>query len=197
MKHPRYLIASDLHGSALYTRKLVEAFHREEADRLILLGDILYHGPRNDLPEGYAPKEVIALLSPLAERILCVRGNCDAEVDQMVLPFPIMAEYSLLPVDDLTVFITHGHHYNTDNPPPLHRGDVLLHGHTHVPACLHQPGGWWYLNPGSVSLPKEDSPRGYMTLEGGTFYWKTLEGRTWKEAPLFDAPPATTVRQVF
>ncbi len=196
MNTAKYMIASDLHGSALYTRQLVDAFAREQADRLILLGDILYHGPRNDLPEGYAPKEVIALLSPLADRILCVRGNCDAEVDQMVLPFPIMADYSLLPVEDLTVFITHGHRYNTQNPPPLRRGDVLLHGHTHVPVCEHQPGGWWYLNPGSVSIPKENSPRGYMTLEKGTFYWKTLAGRVWKEAPLYD-PPATTVKQVF
>ncbi len=196
MKPPRYMIASDLHGSATYTRKLLEAYQREKPDRLILLGDILYHGPRNDLPAGYNPKEVIALLSPLADKILCVRGNCDAEVDQMVLPFPLMADYSLLPVEDMTVFITHGHHYNTQNPPPLRRGDVLLHGHTHVPACLHQPGGWWYLNPGSVSIPKEGSPHGYMTLEDGTFYWKTLEGRVWQDAPLCEESK-TTVRQIF
>lgn len=193
MNKTKYLIASDLHGSAHYTQQLVDAFARERADVLILLGDILYHGPRNDLPLGYAPKEVIALLAPLAERILCVRGNCDAEVDQMVLPFPVMAEYSILPMEQNRIFITHGHHHNTETPPPLARGDVLLHGHTHVPACLHQPGGWWYLNPGSVSIPKEDSPHGYMTLEGGTFYWKRLDdGSVWKDAPLFEEESRVT-----
>ncbi len=193
MNKTKYLIASDLHGSAYYTQQLVDAFARERADVLILLGDILYHGPRNDLPRGYAPKEVIALLTPLADRILCVRGNCDAEVDQMVLPFPVMAEYSILPMTQNRIFITHGHHHNTTTPPPLARGDVLLHGHTHVPACLHQPGGWWYLNPGSVSIPKEDSPHGYMTLEGGTFYWKRLDdGAVWKDAPLFEEESRVT-----
>lgn len=193
MNKTKYLIASDLHGSAHYTQQLVDAFARERADVLILLGDILYHGPRNDLPLGYAPREVIALLAPLAERILCVRGNCDAEVDQMVLPFPVMAEYSILPMEQNRIFITHGHHHNTETPPPLARGDVLLHGHTHVPACLHQPGGWWYLNPGSVSIPKEDSPHGYMTLEGGTFYWKRLaDGSVWKDAPLFEEESRVT-----
>lgn len=193
MNKTKYLIASDLHGSAHYTQQLVDAFARERADVLILLGDILYHGPRNDLPLGYAPREVIALLTPLADRILCVRGNCDAEVDQMVLPFPVMAEYSILPMEQNRIFITHGHHHNTETPPPLARGDVLLHGHTHVPACLHQPGGWWYLNPGSVSIPKEDSPHGYMTLEGGTFYWKRLaDGSVWKDAPLFEEESRVT-----
>ncbi len=195
MNKTHYMIASDLHGSAEYTRRLVDAYHREGADMLILLGDILYHGPRNDLPLGYAPKEVIALLTPLADRILCVRGNCDAEVDQMVLPFPVMAEYSILPIDGHRVFITHGHIHNTQTPPPLSRGDILLHGHTHVPACLHQPGGWWYLNPGSVSIPKENSPHGYMTLEGGTFYWKTLAGEVWQDAPLYEQESRVT--QVF
>ena len=195
MNKTRYMIASDLHGSAEYTRQLVDAYHREQPDMLILLGDILYHGPRNDLPAGYAPKEVIALLTPLAGRILCVRGNCDAEVDQMVLPFPLMAEYSILPIEGHRIFITHGHIHNTQTPPPLARGDILLHGHTHVPACLHQPGGWWYLNPGSVSIPKEGSARGYMTLEGGTFYWKTLAGKVWQDAPLYEEK--STVTRVF
>ncbi len=183
---PRYMIASDLHGSAEYTRQLVAAYEREKPDWLILLGDILYHGPRNDLPAGYNPKEVIALLSPLASRLLCVRGNCDTEVDQMVLPFPVMAEYSMLPIGRHRLFITHGHVYNTQNPPPLGKGDILLHGHTHVPVCEHQPGGWWYLNPGSVSIPKENSQHSYMLLDGGTFYWKNLAGETWQTAPLYE-----------
>ncbi len=179
-----YLIASDLHGSATYTRQLLEAYRREQANRLILLGDILYHGPRNDLPAGYAPKEVIALLNPLAKEILCVRGNCDAEVDQMVLDFPLMADYALLEVDGQRLFLTHGHLYNADNPPPLNEGDILLHGHTHVPACLHRPEGWWLLNPGSVSIPKEGSPHGYLLLQDGVFAWKTLAGDIWQTAEL-------------
>ena len=172
----KFLIASDLHGSACYTRQLTEAFAAEQADRLILLGDILYHGPRNDLPEAYAPKEVISLLSPLKDRILCVRGNCDTEVDQMVLPFPIMADYAILPVGERLCYLTHGHIYNSDHLPPLAPGDILLHGHTHVPACQSHPTHV-YLNPGSVSIPKEGSHHGYMTLEGGVFLWKDFDGQ--------------------
>ena len=171
----KFLIASDLHGSAYYTRLLVKAFETEKADRLILLGDILYHGPRNDLPRDYAPKEVIALLSPLRERILCVRGNCDTEVDQMVLPFPILADYAVLPVGERLCYLTHGHVFNSAHLPPLMPGDILLHGHTHVPACEEHPTHV-YLNPGSVSIPKEGSHHGYMTLEDGLFLWKDLDG---------------------
>lgn len=172
----KWLIASDIHGSAPCCKALLEAFRREQAGRLLLLGDILYHGPRNDLPEGYAPKEVIAQLGGLKDRIFCVRGNCEAEVDQMVLPFPVLAEYCLLEAAGRLVFATHGHVYNLENPPALSPGDVLLHGHTHVPAKVQAPAGWRYLNPGSVSIPKEGSSRGYMTLEEGVFTWKTLDG---------------------
>lgn len=171
----KWLIASDIHGSALYCKALLEAYAREQADRLLLLGDLLYHGPRNDLPEGYAPKEVIAMLSGLKDKIFCVRGNCEAEVDQMVLPFPVLAEYCLLEAAGKLVFATHGHVYNTDSPPMLSPGDVLLHGHTHVPAKVQTPAGWWYLNPGSVSIPKENTPRSYMTLSGGGFSWRKLD----------------------
>lgn len=171
----KFLIASDLHGSATYTRRLAAAFAAEKADRMILLGDVLYHGPRNDLPDGYAPKEVVALLAPLKERVLCVRGNCDTEVDQMVLPFPILADYAVLPVGERLCYLTHGHVYNSDHLPPLVPGDILLHGHTHVPACEEYPTHV-YLNPGSVSIPKEGSYHGYMTLEDGLFFWKDLDG---------------------
>lgn len=170
-----FLIASDLHGSAYYTGRLVNAFAAEAADRLILLGDILYHGPRNDLPRDYAPKEVIAQLSPLKDRILCVRGNCDTEVDQMVLPFPMMADYAVLPVGERLCYMTHGHVFNNAHLPPLMPGDILLHGHTHVPAWEEHPTHT-YLNPGSVSIPKEGSHHGYMTLENGVFLWKNLDG---------------------
>lgn len=172
----KWMIASDIHGSALFCRRLLAAFDRERADRLVLLGDLLYHGPRNPLPEGYAPQETAALLNARRERLVCVRGNCDADVDQMVLEFPILSDSCLLCADGRTVFTTHGHLWNTQKRPPLCPGDVLLHGHTHVPAW--EPFGEenYYLNPGSVSLPKEDSPRGYLMLEDRAFTWKTLEG---------------------
>ena len=171
----KWMIASDLHGSAYYCRKMLEAFEREGADRLFLLGDLLYHGPRNDLPREYAPKEVIPLLNGKKEKLLCVRGNCDAEVDQMVLEFPVLADYAVLPVGQRLIYATHGHIYHVKNLPPLAPGDVLLHGHTHVPAWTEFGQGNLYLNPGSVSIPKENSPHSYMTLEGNTMHWKELE----------------------
>ena len=171
----KWMIASDLHGSAYYCRKMLEAFEREGADRLFLLGDLLYHGPRNDLPREYAPKEVVPLLNGKKEKLLCVRGNCDAEVDQMVLEFPVLADYAVLPVGQRLIYATHGHIYHVKNLPPLAPGDVLLHGHTHVPAWTEFGQGNLYLNPGSVSIPKENSPHSYMTLEGNTMQWKELE----------------------
>ena len=130
----KWMIASDLHGSAYYCKKMVEAFEREGADRLLMLGDLLYHGPRNDLPRDYAPKEVIPMLNGLKNKLCCVRGNCEAEVDQMVLDLPVMADYCILPAGEKLIYATHGHIYNGKNPPPLAEGDILLHGHTHVPA---------------------------------------------------------------
>ena len=171
----KWMIASDLHGSAYYCRKMLEAFEREGADRLFLLGDLLYHGPRNDLPRDYAPKEIIPLLNGKKEKLFCVRGNCDAEVDQMVLEFPVLADYAVLPVGQRLIYATHGHIYHVKNLPPLAPGDVLLHGHTHVPAWTEFGQGNLYLNPGSVSIPKEDSPHSYMTLEENTMQWKELE----------------------
>ena len=171
----KWMIASDLHGSAVYCRRMIEAFEREGADRLLLLGDLLYHGPRNDLPEGYAPKEVMPLLNGMKPKLLCVRGNCDAEVDQMVLEFPVLADYALLPMEQRLIYATHGHIYNVKNLPPLAPGDVLLHGHTHVPAWQAFGQGNLYLNPGSLSIPKENSPHSYMMLENGTLLWKELE----------------------
>ena len=171
----KWMIASDLHGSAYWCSCLIEAFHAMQADRLLLLGDLLYHGPRNDLPEGYNPKEVLAMLNARKDRILCVRGNCDTEVDQMVLEFPILADYALLEAGGRLIFATHGHVYHEDNLPPLKKGDILLYGHTHVPV-RREKDGILCMNPGSVSIPKPGSAHGYMTLEGGLFLWKTLEG---------------------
>ena len=169
-------IASDIHGSALYCRKLLDLMEKRGADRLVLLGDLLYHGPRNDLPEGYDPKAVFAMLNSVKERILCVHGNCDAEVDQMVLEFPIMASYALLYLGKRTVFATHGDVFNTAAPPPLGAGDILLHGHTHVPAWDPFGNGNLYLNPGSISLPKENTPAGYMVMTADECQWKTMDG---------------------
>ena len=171
----KWMIASDLHGSAYYCRKMLEAFEKEGADRLLMLGDLLYHGPRNDLPRDYAPKQVIPMLNGLKEKLCCVRGNCDAEVDQMVLEFPVLADYCVLPVGETLIYATHGHIYNRENLPPLVRGDVLLHGHTHVPAWEEFGQENVYLNPGSLSIPKENSPHSYMTLEEGVFCWKDVE----------------------
>ena len=177
-----WMIASDVHGSAHYCRKMLDAFSREQADRLILLGDLLYHGPRNDLPEDYDPKSVIGLLNGCCGKILAVRGNCEAEVDQMVLNFPVMADYALLELGGRTVFITHGHVFNRKNLPPLQDGDILLHGHTHIPECAEYPAeeghaSYVYMNPGSVSMPKDGTWHGYMTLVDGVFVWKDLDGR--------------------
>lgn len=171
----KWMIASDIHGSELYLRELLDAYNREKADRMLLLGDLLYHGPRNDLPEGYQPKKVIELLNSMKEEILCVRGNCEAEVDQMVLEFPVMAEYAILTAGRRMIFATHGHVFNERNLPPLHKGDILLHGHTHVPKCTEHED-YIYMNPGSVSIPKENSHHGYMIMEGQDFAWKDLEG---------------------
>ena len=171
----KLMFASDIHGSAKWCERLLEAWRAEDPARLVLLGDLLYHGPRNDLPEDYAPKRVIAMLNDIAPALLCVRGNCEAEVDQMVLRFPVMADYAALLLDGHMLYLSHGHRYNEDNPPPLMPGDILLCGHTHVPCC-HRREGFTYLNPGSVSIPKDGAPHSYVLLEGGTAAWKDLEG---------------------
>lgn len=170
----KLMIASDIHGSAYYCKKLIAAYESEQADKLLLLGDILYHGPRNDLPRDYNPKEVIAMLNPMKKELLCVRGNCDTEVDQMVLEFPILADYCFLELDGHTIFATHGHVHNPKNLPLLKEGDILLNGHTHIPANQDM-GSYTYMNPGSVSIPKEGSAHGYMIYDG-KFVWKDLDG---------------------
>lgn len=172
----KWMIASDIHGSAYYCGQLMEAFQREQADRLLLLGDLLYHGPRNDLPRDYAPKEVLSMLNARKDRIFCVRGNCDTEVDQMVLDFPILADYCILTVGNRLIYATHGHHFHLDSLPALQPGDVLLHGHTHVPAWETFGAGNLYLNPGSVSIPKAGSQNSYMILQDKSAVWKALDG---------------------
>ena len=179
----KIIIASDIHGSSFYCKKLLEVFKTEKADRLMLLGDILYHGPRNDLPKDYAPKEVIALLNGLKDKVFCVRGNCDTEVDQMVLSFPILADYCILPIGEHILYASHGHIYNPENLPPLQKGDILINGHTHIPVCKEKDG-FVFMNTGSVSIPKESSSHSYMTFYNGIFTWKTLSGEIYKEYKL-------------
>ena len=169
----KLVIASDIHGSAYWCGKLMELIEKENPDRVLLLGDLLYHGPRNDLPRDYAPKKVIPMLSALSERILAVRGNCEAEVDQMVLPFPCMADFSVLETEDLSLYLTHGHLWNPDKLPPLKPGTVFLSGHTHV-KLDDVRSGIRCLNPGSVSIPKDGS-HSCLIFENGTFRFHIWE----------------------
>ena len=171
----KYMIASDIHGSAYYCRELLNAYQSSEASRLVLLGDLLYHGPRNDLPRDYAPKEVIAMLNSLKDQIYSVRGNCDTEVDQMVLEFPILGDYALLALDGLTIYATHGHIYNRDHLPPVQKGDILLHGHTHI-LTAERDQEITVLNPGSVSIPKGGNPPTYGMLEDQVFRILDFDG---------------------
>ncbi len=171
----KIMIASDIHGSARWCREMLAAREREQPDKLLLLGDILYHGPRNPLPEEYAPPLVAEMLNAVSDDILCVRGNCDSDVDQVVLSFPIMAEYCILYAGGHMIFATHGHVFNENALPKLKQGDILLHGHTHVQACREHET-YTYVNPGSVSLPKDGGWRGYMLLTDQGLFWKTLGG---------------------
>ena len=176
----KLVVASDIHGSALYCRKFLDCYKKENADKLILLGDILYHGPRNDLPEEYAPKKVIEMLNDIKDEILCVRGNCDTEVDQMVLKFPILADYAFLYWRDKMIFVTHGHNFSLKNLPMLKNGDILLHGHTHIPAC-EKTDLCTYINPGSVSIPKENSAHSYIVITDDEIIFKDLDGNVYKK----------------
>lgn len=176
----KIMFASDIHGDYGCALETLEKYREEKAEKLILLGDILYHGPRNDLPEGYAPKNVIELLNSVKEELVCVRGNCDTEVDQMVLEFPILADYMLIFEKGRNFFVTHGHHHNTTTPPMLKEGDILIHGHTHVLTVTAFGNNNTYINPGSVSLPKEGNPKSYMTYTDGVFEIKDFDGNILK-----------------
>lgn len=180
----KIMVASDIHGSAYYCRKMLEAFEKEKAEKLLLLGDLLYHGPRNDLPKEYEPKKVIEMLNQRKSQILCVRGNCDAEVDQMVLEIPILAEYCILYFANRMIFVTHGHKFDKNMALPLQSGDILLHGHTHIPAWETFGTDLKYFNPGSVAIPKEGSCHGYMILEDHEILWKDLDGTIYHEESL-------------
>lgn len=179
----KYMFASDIHGSAYYCRRLLEEYQKSGAERLILLGDLLYHGPRNDLPKEYAPKEVIAMLNGIRDEIYTVRGNCEAEVDQMVLEFPVLADYAVLVLNGKTFFATHGHIFNQDHMPPMKKGDVLVHGHTHILKTVKFDERY-ILNPGSVSIPKGGNPATYAVLDELTFRIMDFDGNVIQEITL-------------
>ena len=172
----KILICSDIHGDLDSMQKILEAYKSEGAEKILILGDLLYHGPRNDLPPTYNPKAVIKLINENKNLILSVRGNCDTEVDQMVLDLPILADYIMLYLDGLTVLATHGHHHNTATPPPMNEGDILLHGHTHILTSEKFGENNTYLNPGSVAIPKGGNPRTYMIYENRCFTVKDFDG---------------------
>ena len=176
----KIMIAADIHGSALYCRQLCELFKDSGAQKLLLLGDILYHGPRNALPQGYDPKKVCALLNPLKDSILCVRGNCDSEVDQMVLNFSVLSDSALLFLNGHTFLAAHGHLFTENSPPPLAEGDILLYGHTHVPK-FEKKDGHLCINPGSVSIPKENSPNSCIILNDSTINHCDLYGHVYMQ----------------
>ena len=163
----KLLVASDIHGSALWCEALMKSIEAQTPDKVILLGDLLYHGPRNPLPDGYAPREVAAMLNGMAERIVAVRGNCDSEVDQMMLRFPCLGDYALVFDGAKTLFATHGHVFGPDNVPFLPSGSVVLSGHTHIKTNWVKDG-LLFANPGSVSLPKDGS-HSYGVYENGVF----------------------------
>lgn len=170
----KLLVASDIHGSAYYCQQLINRINEECPDKIILLGDILYHGPRNDLPKDYNPKKVIPMLNGLKDRLICVRGNCDSEVDQMVLEFPIMADYSMVNICGKNIYLSHGHIYNEQRIMPGIDGGILICGHTHIPKCTSYEN-FVFMNPGSVSIPKDGSAHTYMVIDEGKCIWKDVE----------------------
>lgn len=179
MTKTKLMFISDIHGSLHYLEKALFRYEKEKPDQLIILGDLLYHGPRNPLPMKYNPVEVLKKLNGIRDKIICVRGNCDGEVDQMVLEFPILAEYSILLYEGKKIFLTHGHKYNRDNLPPLADGDIIIHGHTHIPVA-DKVDNIYLLNPGSISLPKQNTPNSYGVMESNNFILKDLEGNAYK-----------------
>lgn len=170
----KFVVISDIHGDLTGAMAFAEVVQREQPDRILCLGDILYHGPRNDLPENYAPKKVIPIMNSFTDQIIAVRGNCEAEVDQMVLDFPCMADYNVIPFHEQNIFMSHGHIYGPDHLPSLKENDIFLSGHTHIPTA-DQINGIYLCNPGSISLPKGGHPKTYAVLDDTGFTVYTID----------------------
>ena len=171
----KIMFASDLHGSAFYAEKMQEIFQAEQAETLVLLGDLLYHGPRNPLPKAYDPQKVVQIINNMADRLICVRGNCDADVDQMLLQVPLLSDYGVLFLDEKRIYISNGHVLNPETPMPLQQGDILINGHTHI-RTIQDFGKFVYLNPGSISMPKQGQVHSYMLYSNKKFTMKSLDG---------------------
>ena len=176
MEKNALLVVSDIHGALSGAELVLNAKEYHGIDEVLCLGDVLYHGPRNDIPEDYAPKKVIELMNALKDHIAAIRGNCDAEVDQMVLDFAVTADYSTLFFDDHKIFMTHGHVYGPDHLPSLPKGTMVLSGHTHIPTA-YEKDGLLFCNPGSVSLPKDGHPASYAIIDGSGFTVYTADHR--------------------
>lgn len=174
----KLMIASDIHGSNYFCSKLLTRYMEEAPDKLIILGDLLYHGPRNEMPRDYAPERVAKLFNLVKDHIICIKGNCDSEVDQWLLDFPMMSDMGCIMIDGITMYLTHGHKFNNENKPPMCSHDILLFGHTHVPYASYTEDGV-FVNPGSVSIPKEGSQNSYVVYEEGVFSWKNLDGEVY------------------
>ena len=168
------MVISDIHGSLFYLKKVIEIFEKNNYDKILILGDELYHGPRNPLPKEYNPKEAAELWNRYKNKIIAVRGNCDSEVDQMVLNFPITADYNMIFWENKKIFMTHGHIYDIDSPLPMEDGDIMIYGHFHIP-IIQRKNEKMFLNPGSISLPKENNPNSFGVFENGSFYIKDME----------------------
>jgi putative phosphoesterase len=179
----KLFFVSDIHGSAFYTRKALEIFEKENADFIVILGDELYHGARNPLPVEYNTKEVAQLLNEYSDKIIAIRGNCDSEVDAMVLSYPMMSDYSIVLYNERRLFLTHGHIYDEENLPKLSVGDVFIYGHYHIPKA-EKKGDIFVVNPGSITFPKENNPNTYAVLEDNTFTIKDLDGEIFKTLEL-------------
>ncbi|HHW32361.1 MAG TPA: phosphodiesterase [Clostridiaceae bacterium] len=179
----KLFIISDIHGSFYYLKKALEAYEKEQADYILILGDILYHGARNPIPPEYNTLQVATLLNKYSNRIIAVRGNCDSDVDLLVIEFPIESLYSTVLLNDFRIFLTHGHIYNGENLPNLRTGDVLFHGHTHVPV-IDQKNGIYIINPGSITFPKDGYPNSYGILRDNIVEIKDLEGNVFKSVEI-------------
>jgi putative phosphoesterase len=181
----KLLFLSDIHGSAYYMSEMMQAIKREKPDQIVLLGDALYHGPRNPLPKDYDPKQVVEMLNSLKNKIIAVRGNCDSEVDQMLIEYPMLADYGVLYIEGKRCFISHGHLFNGGEDLNFQKGDIYIQGHTHIPK-LEWREGILKLNPGSVSLPKQNTEHSYAIIEKAKFILKNLDGRVIESIGLDD-----------
>jgi len=174
---------SDIHGSLFFLKKALERYKEEKAKYIVILGDVLYHGPRNPLPREYNPEAVADLLNEYKDKIIAVRGNCDSEVDQILIEYPMMSDYSIMLCNDRRIFLTHGHIFNENNFPSLSENDVLIHGHTHIPVAKKH-NNIFVLNPGSLALPRDNIPNSYAILQDNLFQIKDLDGNVMKEIKL-------------